>query len=245
MLNQQTLNNFELLKLHGMAKNYREQLTTPTLQALSFDERLGLMLDRELIERENKKSQRLLNNAKLQYPAHLEDIDYSSTRRLDRQLISNLYGCGWIERNQNIFITGATGTGKSWLACAFGSQACRQGFSVSFKRASKLYEELHIAMGDGSLPRYRSALAKVRLLIIDDFGLAPIEPTIGYTLLDIVDTRMQAGSLIITSQLSSDHWYGLFSETTLAEAILDRIVHQAHQIQLAGESMRKSVDSNK
>ena len=167
-------------------------------------------------------------------------MDYRSSRGLDKQVIAGLAGCAWIGQQQNLLLTGATGTGKSWLACAFGSQACRQGYSVIYKSASKLYEELQIAIGDGSLPKYRTALSKAHLLILDDFGLAPVEPTVGYTLLDIVDQRMQTGSLIITSQFPTEHRHSMFNDATLAEAILDRIVHRSHRISLKGESLRKS-----
>lgn len=239
MLNQQTQSKLQQLQLSGMAKAYRDQLEQPRMQELPFDDRLGLMVDRELSERENRKLSRLLKQAKLRYAAHLEDVDYRSSRGLDKQVIAGLAGCAWISQQQNLLLTGATGTGKSWLACAFGSQACRQGYSVIYKSASKLYEELQIAIGDGSLPKYRTALSKVHLLILDDFGLAPVEPTVGYTLLDIVDQRMQTGSLIITSQFPTEHWHSMFNDATLAEAILDRIVHRSHRIGLKGESLRK------
>lgn len=239
MLNQPTLNKLQHLQLPGMAKAYREQLEQPSKQQLSFDDRLGLMVDHELNDRENRKLQRLLKQAKLRYAAHLEDVDLRSSRGLDAQVIAGLTSCDWISRQQNLLLTGATGTGKSWLACAFGGQACRQGFSVTYKSASKLYEELQTAIGDGSLPKYRAMLSKARLLILDDFGLAPVEPVVGYTLLDIVDSRMQTGSLIITSQFPTEHWHSLFVDATLAEAILDRIVHRSHRILLKGESLRK------
>lgn len=205
MLNQPTLNKLQHLQLPGMAKAYREQLEQPSKQQLSFDDRLGLMVDHELNDRENRKLQRLLKQAKLRYAAHLEDVDLHSSRGLDAQVIAGLTNCDWISRQQNLLLTGATGTGKNWLACAFGSQACRQGYSVIYKSASKLYEELQTAIGDGSLPKYRTMLSKARLLILDDFGLAPVKPVVGYTLLDIVDSRMQTGSLIITSQFPTEH----------------------------------------
>lgn len=239
MLNQPTLNKLQHLQLPGMAKAYREQLEQPSKQQLSFDDRLGLMVDHELNERENRKLQRLLKQAKLRYAAHLEDVDLRNSRGLDAQVIADLTKCDWISRQQNLLLTGATGTGKSWLACAFGSQACRQGYAVIYKSASKFYEELQTAIGDGSLPKYRAMLSKARLLILDDFGLAPVEPVVGYTLLDIVDSRMQTGSLLIASQFPTEHWHSLFVDATLAEAILDRIVHRSHRILLKGESLRK------
>lgn len=174
MLNQQTQSKLQQLQLSGMAKAYLEQLEQPSMQALPFDDRLGLMVDRELSERENQKLARLLKQAKLRYAAHLEDVDYRSIRGLDKQMVAALAGCAWIAQQQNLLLTGATGTGKSWMACAFGSQACWQGFSVIDKTAAKLYEELQIAIGDGSLPKYRMALSKAHLLILDDFGLAPV-----------------------------------------------------------------------
>jgi DNA replication protein DnaC len=239
MLSQQTQNKLQQLKLSGMAKAYRDQLDQPRMQELSFDDRFGLMVDRELSDRESRKLSRLLKQAKLRYAAYLEDLDYRSTRGLDKQVIAGLAGCSWIHKQHNVLITGASGTGKSWLACALGSQACRQGYSAIYKSATQLYEELQIAIGDGSLPKYRAALSKVHLLILDDFGLAPVEPAIGYTLLDLVDQRMQTGSLIITSQFPTEHWHSMFSDATLADAILDRIVHRSHRIGLKGESLRR------
>lgn len=239
MLNQQTQTKLQQLQLLGMAKAYNEQLEQPSMHALSFDDRFGLMVDRELNERGNRKLSRLLKQAKLRYAAHLEDVDYRSSRGLDKTMIANLAGSVWIAQQQNVLLTGATGTGKSWLACAFGSQACRQGYSVAYKNASKLYEELQIALGDGSLPKYRAALSRTDLLILDDFGLAPVNRVVGCILLDIVDQRMQTGSLIITSQFPTEHWHSLFVDATLAEAILDRIVHRSHRIELKGESLRK------
>ena len=228
------------LGLRGMAMAYERQRDQPAIQTQAFDVRLGNLLDVEAAERDSRKIERYLKAAKLRFSqAALEDIEYRSDRGLDRSQVMALAEGEWIRRKQNLILTGATGTGKSWLACAFGSQACRQGYSVIYKSASKLYEELQIAIGDGSLPKYRTALSKVHLLILDDFGLAPVEPTVGYTLLDIVDQRMQTGSLIITSQFPTEHWHSMFNDATLAEAILDRIVHRSHRIGLKGESLRK------
>lgn len=239
MLNQQTQSKLQQLRLSGMARAYSDQSQQPSMLDLSFDERLGLLVDRELSDRENRKLDRLIKRAKFRHRAHLEEVDYRSSRGLERNTVAALSTGDWITHRQNIIVTGATGTGKSWLACAFGSQACRQGFPVAYKVASTLYEELRVAMGDGSLGKYRSALSKIRLLIIDDFGLAPVEQTVGFTLLDIVDQHSQTGSLIITSQFPIAVWHRMFNNETLAEAILDRIVHRAHRIALKGESMRK------
>lgn len=239
MLSQQTIDKLQLLRLKAMAKEYARQLDSPTLQKVSFDDRLGLMVDYELNERENKKLDRFLKQAKFRYSAQIESIEYKTSRQLNKVVINNLSSCAWITRQQNIILTGATGTGKSWLACAFGNEACRKGFSVIYKTALQLYEELQEALADGSLPKYRMRLNTFNVMILDDLGLTPVNDSVSHILLDIVDKRMQKGSFIITSQLPLDLWYGLFTDKTLAEAILDRIVHKAHHIEIKGGSLRK------
>lgn len=224
-----------------MGKGYKEQVSQPSMQALSFDERLALIVDRELYDRENRKLIRNIKNAKLRHPARIEELNYHSSRGLEKQIIANLAECSWINSRQNLIITGPTGAGKSWLACAFATQACRRGHSALYKGATLLYEELKLAIGDGSLPRYRSSLAKVKVLILDDFGLSSVDPVVGHILLDIIDQRLHSGSLIITSQLPTENWHSMFNDPTLADAILDRIVHRSHRISLRGESMRKLI----
>lgn len=239
MLSHQTISKLQLLRLKGMAKEYSRQLDSPALQKSCFDERLALMVDYESNERENKKLQRYLKRAKFRYSAQIEDIDYRASRQLNKTLMDSLSSCDWITHQQNIILIGATGTGKSWLTCALGNEACIKGFSVIYKTAFQLYEELQQAIADGSLSKYRKNLNTFNVMIIDDFGLTPVEETIGHILLDIVDKRMQTGSFIVSSQLPVEHWYNMFPDKTLAEAILDRVVHKAHLIQLKGGSLRK------
>ena len=239
MLNQQTQSKLQQLQLSGMAKAYRDQLEQPRMQELPFDDRLGLMVDRELSERENRKLSRLLKQAKLRYAAHLEDVDYRSSRGLDKQVIAGLTGCSWIGQQQNLLLTGATGTGKSWLACAFGNQACRQGFTTYYCTSTRLFEDIARSHADGSLPKLRRQLIRTQLLIIDDLGIGGIEKHLGPVLLEIIDQQSMNGALLLTSQFPTEKWYDLFGDPTIADAILDRIVHRAHMLPLSGESMRK------
>lgn len=243
MLTSPTLDKLLTLKLRGMADSYRLQQEQPSMQTLAFDERLAMMVDRELGARESQRLRRLITQARFRYAACIEEVDYSLERGLDRSQLMALTGGDWIRRQQNILLTGATGTGKSWMACALGYQACRQGYSVLYRNCAQLFEDLQIAAADGSLPRLRQQLCKINVLILDDLGLAPVIPVVGYTLLEIIDARSQTGSLIITSQFPSERWRNFFAEATLAEAILDRIVHRSHRLLLKGESMRKKMET--
>ena len=240
MLTNQICLQLDCLGLQGMAKTFRQQLEQTTIANLSFEDRFALLIEAEKTARDNKKIDRLLKLSKMrQSNASLEDIDYRPKRGLEISLISNLAACDWIKRRQNLILTGATGTGKSWLACAFGKQACRSGFSTLFTTATQLYEQLTCSQADGSLAKFRRQLIKTKLLIIDDLGIGGIDVQIGPLLLDIVDQQSQVGSLLITSQFPTTKWYDLFNDPTVADAILDRIVHRAHYIELKGESMRK------
>lgn len=228
------------LGLMGMARALSLQWDQPESQQLSFEERLGLMLDAELSLRNTHRIERCLKAAKLRYgQAALEDLDYHPGRKLDRSLVMSLADCGWIDRRQNLIITGATGTGKSWLACAFAVQACRLGKVAFYTTSTQLFESLALAQADGSLPRLRKQLIRKELLIIDDLGLGGIDPSLGPALLEIVDLQSNHGSLLLTSQFPTDNWYAQFGDPTVADAILDRIVHRAHHLRLQGESMRK------
>lgn len=239
MLIQQTQNKLRELKLKGMADAYERQLSQVSVQELSFDERFSFLVDSETSARENRKLNRLLKSARFRYQAFYEDIDFRPTRELDKGLFASLSSCEWVRRRQNVLLIGATGTGKSWLGCALGTQACRNGMTVLFRTAGALFEEIAIARVDGSLPKLRSQLVKANVLVIDDLGLAPIDLGIGHVLLEIIDQRADTGSLVITSQYPTERWHGFFNDPTLADAILDRIVHASHKIQLRGESMRK------
>ncbi len=241
MLMQQTITHLRTLKLDGMARAFEDQSSQPIAHALSFEERFGLLVDREIAWRDTRRLERLLKLARLKYPsACIEDIDMRAARGLDQRLLSRLASCDWVRGGQSIITTGATGLGKTWIACALGNQACRQGFSVLYTRFPRLLEELRIAHGDGSFGRRLTQLAKTDLLILDDWGLSPIGQAERTDLLEVLDDRTSGRSTVITSQLPVDSWYGYLNDPTLADAILDRVVHQSHRIQLKGDSLRKN-----
>lgn len=240
MLTEQTVTRLRALRLDGMARAFEEQLTQPTASSLAFEERFGLLVDRELAWRDTRRLERLLKQAKLKYPdACIEDVDTRSARGLDARQMTSLAGADWIRAGHNVLITGATGLGKTWLACALGQSACRQGFSVFYTRFSRLLEELRIAHGDGSFGRRLQQLARCDLLILDDWGIAPIAQLERTDLLEVLDDRTTGKATLITSQLPVDNWYGYLNDPTLADAILDRIIHGSHRIALKGESLRK------
>ena len=233
-------NKLQELGLKGMARALEMQLQLPEQQRLGFEQRLGMLIDAEVSDRDTRKTERHLKGARLRFAnAVMEDINYRRDRKLDQQLIKSLADCAWIQRRQNIIVTGATGTGKSYIACAFGAQACRQGLLTHYTTATQLFEQLALAKADGSLPKLRRQLVKTQLLIIDDWGLGGVDPSLGPALLDVIDLQSNNGSLLITSQYPTEKWYEQFNDPTIADAILDRIVHRAHRLQLHGESMRK------
>ncbi|GAC1604873.1 MAG: IS21-like element ISFK1 family helper ATPase IstB [Aquirhabdus sp.] len=245
MLNTITKDKLTTLGLKGMARVLDLHIHQPEIQKLSFEERFGLLLDAECNDRDQRRFERFLMAARLRYTgATLEDIDYHAERQLERRLITNLVDCEWIKRRQNLIITGATGTGKSWIGCAFGVQACRLGYSTYYTSSNQLFEDLSLALADGTLPRLRRKLIKVELLIIDDFGLGGIDPALGPSLLEIIDQQSKHGALLLTSQFPTAQWHTMFADPTIADAILDRIVHRAHILELAGESMRKRKGKN-
>ena len=239
MLLEQTVDIMRKLRLHGMAQGLEHQQSNPSLQTLPFEDRLGLLVDAERLARENRRLARLLKEARLKVAASPEAIDYRVNRGMNMQQLQSLLTCEWIERNQCTLITGPTGVGKTWLACALGNQAARRGISVQYHRMSRMLEELEIARGDGSLPAFRGKLVRIRLLILDDWGLSPLTPTMRQDLLEVIDDRLGSGALLITSQLPVSGWHDYIGEPTIADAILDRLVHSAHRIELKGESMRK------
>jgi DNA replication protein DnaC len=240
MLNHPTLDKLQELRFTGMAKALTEQMTLPDIDELSFEERLGLLVDREVTEREDRRLTTRLRQAKLKQNACIEDIDFKQPRGLDKSLILDLAQCQWIKRHLNLLITGPTGVGKTWVACALAQKACREGFTSLYLRLPRLLQELPIAKGDGTYTRLMSRLAKVDVLILDDWGLSKLIAEQRRDLLEILEDRHDNRSTIVTSQLPLDQWHHIIGDPTLADAILDRLVHNAYKINLKGESMRKN-----
>ena len=241
MLDNHTLDKLRQLKLTGMADAFVQQTEQPETHALSFSERFALLVDREATHRENRRLTRLLQLAHLKQPACVEDIDYKHRRGLDRAQVAALATCDWIRAHHNLHITGPTGCGKSWIGCALGNQACRQGLSVRYERAARLFDNLRIARGDGSYGKKLLQLAKTDLLILDDFGLKPLQQSERHDLLEVIEDRHGSRSTLITSQLPVSSWHEYLGEPTLADALLDRLLAGAHRIDLKGESMRQRV----
>ena len=240
MLTQQTITHLRALRLDGMARAFEEQLGQPVAHGLGFEERFGLIVDREIAWRDTRRLERLLKHARLKHPgACIEDLNTDASRGLDAGLIASLAAGDWIRHGLSVIATGPTGVGKTWLACALGNAACRQGFSALYTRLPRLLEELRIAHGDASFGRRLAQLARTDVLILDDWTVAPITAPERNDLLEVLDDRTGARATIITSQLPLDKWYEYLAEPTIADAILDRIVHHSHRIALKGESLRK------
>ena len=240
MLTHPTLDQLRALGLYGMAKAFESLGASPEADALSHAEWLGLLLDRELTFRNEKRLSARLKDAKFKHQACLEDVDYRSSRGLDRALFQKLGEGDWIKAHDNLAICGKTGTGKSWLACALGHKACRDNRSVLYRRVPKLFAELALARGDGRHARLLRTLGRADLLILDDFGLTILNAEARQDLLELLEERYGCRSTMVTSQLPVDRWHDVIGDPTYADAILDRLVHNAHRIQLTGESMRKN-----
>jgi len=244
MLEQQTLDQLRQLRLGGMIDALQQQREQPDTHDLSFEERFAFLVQREILHRENRRLARLLKDAKLRVNACVEDIDYRHPRRLERSRMASLAQLGWLREAQNLCLTGPTGCGKTWLACALGNQACRQGHSVRYLRLPRLFEQLRIAHGDGSYARLLAQLLRTELLILDDWGMQKVTAQQRQDLMEIIEDRHGRRSTLIASQLPIDHWHDYIGEATLADAILDRLLHGAHRIALSGESMRRASDAN-
>jgi DNA replication protein DnaC len=239
MLTHPTSDRLIALGLTGMAKALEEQRRQQcSVEGLTFEERLALLVDREAVERESKRLVARLRFAGLRQSAVIEDLDTRAARGLDKVLFAKLATGEWIGRRQDLLITGKTGTGKSWLACALGHKACRDDRSVLYYRVPRLLDALALARGDGRYPRLLKTLARVELLILDDWGLAPLTSQQGRDLLEIVDDRHARRATIVTSQVPVKHWHELIADPTIADAVLDRLVHTAHRLELEGPSLR-------
>jgi DNA replication protein DnaC len=241
MLVEQTIEKLNGLKLGGMAKYLRQWLEQPPReQPLTPAELVGLLVDAEWVHRENRQLDVRLKNAKLKQQACVEDIDYAHPRGLTKAVMLDLVSSHWAQRQQNIILVGPTGIGKSWLACALSQKACRDGFSVLYKRTSRLFDEMAQARADGTHPHLLRRLAKAQVLVLDDFGLEPLGAAQRRDLLEIIEDRHKLGSTIVTSQLDTEQWHAIIGDATVADAICDRLVHNAHRIRLTGESIRKA-----
>ena len=242
---QYTMDQLRQLHLSGMVDGLEQQLSQATYQELPFDERLGHLVDAEISHRHSQRLRRLLKNAKLKVQADPESVDYRPSRGLDRSAIAELLTCHWIEHQQNLLVTGKTGTGKTWLACCLAVQAARQGLAVGYRRVGRLLEEFEIAHQDGSLAKLRSQLAKLKLLILDDFGLVALTARGRSDLLELLDDRVGTSSTIVAAQMPVKEWHDFINDPALADAILDRLVHSSVKLNLKGESLRKSKATNR
>lgn len=239
MLRNPTLEKLIELRLHGMASSLREQLNKDEYSELAFEERIGIMVDREMLEKQNRQLKTRLSQSKLKLRACIEDVDYKARRGLDKSLFKSLATCKWIQDRLNVLITGPCGVGKSFIACALGHRACMSGLKVFYVRSPRLAEDLILSRGDGRYPKLLNKLSKMNLLIIDDWGLSTLSNQESRDFLEIFEDRHNVHSTIITSQLPIDNWHETIKSPTLADAILDRVVHNSYKIKLEGESMRK------
>jgi len=239
MLTHPTLDKLKTLKFTGMAAALTEQMDMSDISDMTFEERLGLLVDREMTERENRRLSNRLRRARFKLNASLEDIDYRHPRGLDKSLIRSLATCQWVKDHLNILISGPTGVGKTWLACALAQKACREGFTALYLRLPRFLQEITIAKGDGRYIKLLATLARTDVLILDDWGITKPTAENRRDLLELLEDRHGNRSTLATSQLPIDKWHDMIGDPTLADAILDRLLHNAYKINLKGDSMRK------
>ena len=239
MLTHQTAEKLRRMRLPAMATEYLRQSEAPEMSALDFEERMGMIADAEWLTRENSRIKKLIKEANLRNgDACFANIDYRATRKLDQRSIARLTDFAWVKQARNLIITGATGTGKTWLACAFGQEACRMGIRTRFYRMSRLINDLTLASGSGNLSKELIKLEKAEILILDDWGIKPITPAESRLLLEVFEDRFGRLASIIAAQVPVSNWHELFEDATLADAILDRLVHNSYRFELQGASMR-------
>ena len=239
MLSHPTVDKLQQLRCAGMAKAFAEQLDSSEVDALSFEERLGLLVDREITERHSRQLTNRLRRARLKHDACIEDVDFRHRRGLDKSLVLSLADGRWVRDHLNVLICGPTGVGKSWIACALAHSACRVGHSALYLRSSRLFSSLALARADGRYPKLLDSLAKTQVLVLDDWGLSPLNAEHRHDLLEVLEDRHGVRSTIVTSQLPVEKWHDVIGDPTFADAILDRLVHNAYRLELKGDSMRK------
>lgn len=238
MMHEETIRQLNEMKLYAMTQSFQEHLEATEQDGLTFEERFAFLVDREWSDRQERRLNRRLKSAKLREEACVEDINYRHPRGLDKSVMQRLIACKWVKNAENIIFTGKTGVGKTWLACALANKACRNGHTIKYERIPRLLEELFVAHADGTYPKVMNRLANIDVLILDDFGLAPLSDTERRDLLEVVEDRQRRKSTIVTSQLDIKHWHELIGDPTIADAILDRLVSSAHKVKLGGKTLR-------
>jgi len=244
-MNESTTTKMKQMKLFGMHAAFRTAIETGKTDHYTIDQFMSMMIDAEWDERHNRRIERIIKNARFHYKSSIEGLNFDESRNLERNQILRLAECDFIEKNENVLITGSTGVGKSYVATALAYQACINGYRVSYFNTSKLFTKLKMAKADGSYLRELAKIEKQDVILLDDFGLQALDSQNRITLLEIIEDRHNKGSIIVTSQIPVQGWYDIIGEKTIADAVLDRLIHQSHRIELHGESMRKKKSINR